>query len=186
MERFQTALEFWTFIYMQISSPDRLRSFSEPVEKSSLWQDVAFFSLSGLGRYFTGPEKIDNTNVTQSKRVWKSISSSLSSTYTWSPCPGWHLWPESSYQSKRLIQYIGFGSSFKDVLIMLRTFCGMTAWWFSRMSLFMWWAQSFFSSTVLAWENDNRIKPKRNKRLVQFLGREPVPTWTVCGCFGCL
>lgn len=36
--------------------------------------------------------------------------------------------------------------------VTVRTFCGITAWWFSRMSLFMWWAHSFFSSTVLAWE----------------------------------
>ncbi len=38
-----------------------------------------------------------------------------------------------------------------------RTFCGITAWWFSRMSLFMWWAHSFFSSTVLAWETQGRM-----------------------------
>lgn len=36
-------------------------------------------------------------------------------------------------------------------ILMFLTFCGMMAWWFSTMMRLMWWAQSFFSSTVLAW-----------------------------------
>jgi len=36
------------------------------------------------------------------------------------------------------------------IIITVHTFCGITAWWFSRMSRLIWWAHNFFSSTVLA------------------------------------
>lgn len=52
----------------------------------------------------------NNTNITHSKTVF-----GLNTTYMLSPCPGWHLWPESNYQSKCLIQYSWLRSPFKDL-----------------------------------------------------------------------
>lgn len=75
---------------------------------------------------------------------------------------------ETSYECI-MIRYI-WSLSF---MFRLPTFCGMMAWWFSRISLFMWWAHSFFSSSVLAYKKANENHRPVTLRILL------IPWWTV-------